>query len=65
MHNATIKNLAKTAFLIGPEGGLSPNEIEILTAKGAQKISLGLHVLRTETAALAALCAWQVSIGKL
>jgi len=40
--------------LVGPEGGLSPDEIAAATAAGFQPIALGLHTLRFETAALAA-----------
>ncbi|MCL2204245.1 MAG: 16S rRNA (uracil(1498)-N(3))-methyltransferase [Defluviitaleaceae bacterium] len=40
---------------IGPEGGFSPEEITALIAAGATPITLGKRVLRTETAALAAL----------
>jgi 16S rRNA (uracil1498-N3)-methyltransferase len=40
---------------VGPEGGFSPKEIVALIAAGATPISLGQRVLRTETAALAAL----------
>ena len=42
-------------LLIGAEGGLSPNEIEIATINGFQSILLGPRILRTETAALAAI----------
>jgi len=40
--------------LVGPEGGLSPDEIASATAAGFQPIALGLHTLRFETAAVAA-----------
>jgi 16S rRNA (uracil1498-N3)-methyltransferase len=40
--------------LVGPEGGLNPDEIAAATAAGFQPIALGLHTLRFETAALAA-----------
>jgi 16S rRNA (uracil1498-N3)-methyltransferase len=43
------------ALIVGPEGGLSRAEVAALTAKGAQPVTLGRLVLRTETAALAAL----------
>lgn len=43
------------ALVVGPEGGLSDSERRLLAAKGAQSVSLGRLVLRTETAALAAL----------
>jgi 16S rRNA (uracil1498-N3)-methyltransferase len=38
--------------LIGPEGGFSHREAETAQAAGAQLISLGARILRTETAAL-------------
>lgn len=41
--------------LVGPEGGWAPEEIAALEAKGARPVSLGPRILRTETAALAAL----------
>jgi 16S rRNA (uracil1498-N3)-methyltransferase len=43
-----------TAFVIGPEGGWSPAEFELLRAH-AELVSLGPNVLRAETAALSAL----------
>lgn len=43
------------ALVIGPEGGLDRAEVEALTSRGAQRVTLGKNVLRTETAALAAL----------
>jgi 16S rRNA (uracil1498-N3)-methyltransferase len=45
----------KIIFLIGPEGGLSDNEIQFMMKKDFIPINLGPRVLRTETAALAAL----------
>jgi 16S rRNA (uracil1498-N3)-methyltransferase len=42
-------------LLIGAEGGLSPNEIEIASSNGFQSIILGPRVLRTETAAVTAI----------
>jgi 16S rRNA (uracil1498-N3)-methyltransferase len=42
-------------FLCGPEGGLSPAEEEAAIAQGFAPVSLGKRVLRSETAALAAL----------
>jgi len=40
---------------VGPEGGFTPAEDEWLAARAAVSLSLGPHVLRTETAAVAAL----------
>jgi 16S rRNA (uracil1498-N3)-methyltransferase len=42
--------------LSGPEGGLTPAEEDAAMVMGFQAMSLGLRVLRAETAALAALC---------
>jgi len=38
--------------LVGPEGGFSPGEIEWAEGCGYQPVSLGVHIMRTETAAL-------------
>ena len=43
------------AIVIGPEGGFSDAEIELLTKKGARSVSLGTRILRTETAGMAML----------
>lgn len=41
-------------LLIGPEGGFSPAEIDIITGAGFKAVHLGPRILRTETAGLAA-----------
>jgi 16S rRNA (uracil1498-N3)-methyltransferase len=46
-------------LLIGPEGGLSPAEIDASRAAGFQPLCLGPRVMRTETAAVAALAVLQ------
>lgn len=43
------------ALVIGPEGGLSRNEVAALSSLGAIPVTLGRLILRTETAGLAAL----------
>ena len=45
----------RIAIVIGPEGGFSDAEIETLVQKGAQSVSLGKRILRTETAGMAML----------
>lgn len=47
----TLKN-PKIGVIIGPEGGISEEEIEILKEEGASIITLGKRILRTETVAL-------------
>ncbi|ATA26555.1 16S rRNA (uracil(1498)-N(3))-methyltransferase [Brenneria goodwinii] len=52
-------------LLIGPEGGLSSNEISMTSEYGFTDILLGPRVLRTETTALTAITALQVRFGDL
>jgi 16S rRNA (uracil1498-N3)-methyltransferase len=40
---------------IGPEGGLTPEEIQLAQRSGVQPVTLGQRILRAETAALAAI----------
>lgn len=49
------KTLSSVIVLIGPEGGWTREEEEYALGFGFDKISLGSHILRSETAALAAL----------
>lgn len=50
-------------LLVGPEGGLAPAEVATAQRWGFQSVRMGPRVLRTETAALAALAAIQVRWG--
>jgi 16S rRNA (uracil1498-N3)-methyltransferase len=50
-------------MLIGAEGGLDPQEVQAAQQVGFQAVRLGPRVLRTETAALAALAAMQALWG--
>lgn len=45
-------NAKSIALVIGPEGGISENEISILLEKGFYCVSLGNRILRCETAGL-------------
>lgn len=58
--NTKISNLALSdayILLIGPEGGFDEQEIDLATAKDFKTIQLGAHILRTETAPIAAISA--------
>ena len=50
-------------LLIGPEGGLSDNEIQQAQQAGCAALTLGPRVLRTETAPLAAISVLQYRWG--
>ena len=54
---------AMDCLVAGPEGGFEADEIAALHAAGAMPVRLGPRVLRTETAALAALAAMQTLWG--
>lgn len=52
------------AILIGPEGGFSPREREMLRGLAyATPATLGPRILRADTAAISALTLWQARIG--
>lgn len=51
---ASIKNAKSVGIFIGPEGGFETSEIAALEDIGSKTISLGSRILRTETAAIAA-----------
>ncbi|MEP6851456.1 MAG: 16S rRNA (uracil(1498)-N(3))-methyltransferase [bacterium] len=50
--------------VVGPEGGVSPEELAAFTDAGAIPVRLGIPVLRTSTAGGAALAALSVRIGR-
>lgn len=52
-------------LVVGPEGGFSPREHELLSARGALPVRLGGHRLRAETAALALVTAALTLGGEL
>jgi 16S rRNA (uracil1498-N3)-methyltransferase len=55
--------LGRVTLLVGPEGGWSDDEIEAALSSGFLPLALGPRVLRTETAAVAALAALQALWG--
>jgi 16S rRNA (uracil1498-N3)-methyltransferase len=44
----------QVGLFIGPEGGFTDTEMDVLLARGAKAFSLGKRILRTETAAIVA-----------
>jgi 16S rRNA (uracil1498-N3)-methyltransferase len=66
--DATVRQANSLLLLVGPEGGIAPEELAALTDAGAVPVRLGPQVLRTSTAAAVALGAlgvltsrWDVS----
>ncbi len=52
IHELIDKSNKNILYIIGPEGGLTENEVLFLKEKGAIEISLGKRILRAETAAI-------------
>ncbi|HBZ17342.1 16S rRNA (uracil(1498)-N(3))-methyltransferase [Pantoea sp. NPDC088449] len=63
--NTLPQPVERLRLLIGPEGGLSADEIAMTAQQGFTDILLGPRVLRTETTALTAITALQVRFGDL
>ena len=53
------------AIVIGPEGGMSDEDIAPMLAAGARTVTLGPRIFRTETAGLAAIVAAMTMSGNL
>lgn len=51
-------------LVVGPEGGISAEELDRLTAAGAERVLLGDTVLRTSTAGPAAIAVLSVALGR-
>lgn len=63
-HSLAAANLpAELELVVGPEGGFSDVELELMTARSMQPVSLGPRILRTETAAPAAVAVLQALAG--
>ncbi|MUJ27073.1 16S rRNA (uracil(1498)-N(3))-methyltransferase [Aliivibrio fischeri] len=63
--NTLPEPVTNVRLLIGPEGGLSSDEISMTEQYQFEETLLGPRVLRTETAALTAITALQVRFGDL
>ncbi len=50
-------------FAVGPEGGWTEEELAVAARAGFAEVSLGGHILRTETAVIAGLAAIQYALG--
>lgn len=61
---ATTARPVEVAVVVGPEGGLTEEEVAALAGAGAQPVLLGPHVLRTSTAGPAALAVLAQRTGR-
>jgi 16S rRNA (uracil1498-N3)-methyltransferase len=60
----TLPHDRDIVLVVGPEGGVAPEELEILESAGARLARLGTTVLRTSTAGPAALAVVSTAIGR-
>lgn len=61
----TERNAQNLLLIIGPEGGFTPQEVALCRQNGVRTVTLGPRILRTETAALAALSILMYQCGDL
>ena len=58
------QSLTSIFLVIGPEGGISPNELSIFENSGGKVVRLGETVLRSAHAGFAAISAVQTKLGR-
>ncbi|GAA3646350.1 16S rRNA (uracil(1498)-N(3))-methyltransferase [Microbacterium marinilacus] len=59
-----LEGAASILLVVGPEGGIAPDELERLVGEGATPVRLGDTVLRTSTAGPAALALVNARLGR-
>ncbi len=62
---ASAAPAARAQIAIGPEGGFTPEELDAFDLSAFRRVALGPRVLRTETAAIAAIAVLQARFGDL
>ena len=58
-------NKKEVSLIIGPEGGFSDDEEQIMQSNNVQSVNFGKRILRAETAAVAGITACQMAWGDL
>jgi 16S rRNA (uracil1498-N3)-methyltransferase len=61
----TVNCEKNIGIIIGPEGGFTAREAEIITSSGVKACTLGPRIFRTETAPIAALAAVMLKTGNM
>ena len=72
LHEAATERLSsvplpasgEVLLVVGPEGGITDQELSMLTGTGGRAVRLGTEVLRTSTAGVAALAVLSVRLGR-
>jgi len=64
LSGVALEGAETITLVVGPEGGIAPEELERLEAAGARRVRLGTTVLRTSTAGPAALAVLNARLGR-
>lgn len=64
LHQVSLPSTGRLVLVVGPEGGVSPEELAAFAAAGAVPVRLGPEVLRTSSAGAVALGALGVLTGR-
>jgi 16S rRNA (uracil1498-N3)-methyltransferase len=64
LHTGLEEKPRRVAIAVGPEGGISPAEMNLLQSGGFQPVHFRTNVLRTETAALYGIAAVQIILSE-
>jgi 16S rRNA (uracil1498-N3)-methyltransferase len=64
-NRGTPATVSGAEIAIGPEGGFAPEELEAFELSSFRRVGLGPRVLRTETAAIAAIVVLQARFGDM
>lgn len=64
LHQVSLPDRGRLVLIVGPEGGVSPEELAVFAAAGARPVRLGPEVLRTSSAGAVALGALGVLTGR-
>jgi 16S rRNA (uracil1498-N3)-methyltransferase len=64
LSRAPVPSRGEVLLVVGPEGGLSPQELALFAGRGGRPVRLGAEVLRTSTAGAAALAVLSAAVGR-
>jgi 16S rRNA (uracil1498-N3)-methyltransferase len=64
LSSVPLPDTGEIVLVVGPEGGITPDELAAFASAGAQTVRLGPHVLRTSTAGPAAIAVLSARLGR-